>query len=123
MSEQQPTMWEDLVRSIVGLPKYVLGWTGGLVIAILSDLHMTTLAVTGVVAGFALDSWLWGVVAFFALYSLSRVVSTLANAIGFGAQGIAQATARAGQTFAGVFSQAAEQHEQTVERPGVDFVG
>lgn len=117
------SVWENLVRTIIGFPKYLLEWTIGLVIAVLSDLHITTLALTGIVSGLALSSVLWGVVVFFGLYSLSRVVALLSNAVGFGFQGLARATSESGYAFANVFTQAQEQHVDTVERPGDKFDG
>lgn len=97
---EQPSLWEDLVRAIVGFPKYILGWTVGLIIAALTDLHITALAVTATLAGVFGGSILLGVLVFFAIYSISRVANLTANAIGFGAREIAGATSQAGYTVA-----------------------
>lgn len=100
MVPEQPSLWEDLVRAIVGFPKYIFGWTVGLVIAVLTDLHITALAVTAALAGVYGTSVLLGVLVFFAIYSLSRVANLTANAIGFGAREIAGSTFNAGQAVA-----------------------
>lgn len=74
--------WENLVRSIVGFPKYALEYTIGLIIAILTDLHITTLAITAVIGGFVFGSVLGAIFLFFIVYTLSRVASNTANAVG-----------------------------------------
>jgi len=72
-------MMNKLGTTIVGFPKYIFEWTVGLIIAILSDLHITTLVVTGVAVGFAASSVLIGVATFFVAYSISRIVAHIAE--------------------------------------------
>lgn len=92
MNEQQG-IGEAFVRACVGFLPYALTYTVGLVVAILTDLHITTLAITAVLAGFYTGSILFGVLAFFLLYSASRVVGNIAEAIGFGLRNHAAVTA------------------------------
>lgn len=86
-------MSEDLVRTIVGFPKYIWGWTLGLIVAILSDLHITTLAVTGVFAGIYGESVILGILVFFVTYSISRVLALTSNAVSYAGQSIASSLA------------------------------
>jgi hypothetical protein len=85
-------MGEELIRALVGFPKFAIGWVVGLIVAIITDLHIATLAVTGILAGFVFHSALVGVFAFFVAYSASRIVSYIANAIGMGTNRLADAT-------------------------------
>lgn len=103
--QSQPSVWETLVRSIVRFPAYALDWIVGLITVILSDLHVTTLAVTGVVVGLWGGSLLVGLVAFFVLYAVSRIVSNVANSIGFGLGNLAQANHGIAQSVHVVFGQ------------------
>jgi predicted MFS family arabinose efflux permease len=89
MSEDTPSAAELFVRALVQFPKYLVEWTVGLLIAILTDLHITTLAVTGVAVGFAASSVLIGVATFFVVYTLSRILSNVADGIAFGSRSIA----------------------------------
>lgn len=87
-----PSIAEELVQSVIGFPKFAIEWVIGLIIAILTDLHIASLAVTGLVAGFVFHSVLTGVFVFFLAYSISRIVSYVANAIGTGLGRLADAT-------------------------------
>jgi small-conductance mechanosensitive channel len=91
MSEEKSGAAEALVRALVRFPKYILEWTVGLIVAILSDLHITTLTVTGVAVGFAASSVLVGVAAFFVVYTLSRIISNVADGVVFGTRNVAGA--------------------------------
>jgi hypothetical protein len=84
MNEQQPGIGEAFVRACVQFPAYALTYTVGLVVAILTDLHITTLAIAGALLGVYQGSILFGLVAFFILYSISRVVGNVAESIGYG---------------------------------------
>jgi len=95
---------EEFIRAILNFPKYIFGWFVGLISAILSDVHITTLAVTGALAGLLTGSLLFGLLFFFLLYCVSRIVSNLANAIGFGLQNVAGANAGVGHTIHRVFT-------------------
>ena len=90
MTETPGTIAKDLWQAIKHFPAYILGWTVGLIIAVLVDIHITTLAITGVLIGFAVDSALWGGISFLLLYILSRIVGNLANAIGNGLSNVAR---------------------------------
>jgi hypothetical protein len=103
-----PSAWEVLIRAVVGFPKYILEWVIGLVVAILTDLHITTLAVTAILAGFYFSNPLLGVLIFFAIYSISRVASLTSNAVGFGAREIAGANSSIAGTISQVFQAQAQ---------------
>lgn len=94
MNEQQPGIGEALVRAFVEFLPYALTYTVGLIVAILTDLHITTLAITGVLLGAYEGSILFGLAAFFVLYSISRVVGNVAESIGYGLRYHANATAQ-----------------------------
>lgn len=81
--EKPPTQGEIFLKAVTNFPKYIVGWVLGLIQAVLADLHMTTLAITGVAVGFALSSVTAGVAAFFVAYTLSRIVSNHADAVAF----------------------------------------
>jgi hypothetical protein len=85
------TPFKELWDSLVYFPGYLIGWTVGLIVAILTDLHVTTLAIAGVAVGIATDSISNGFAAFFVLYVFSRVISNLADAIGYGLNNNARA--------------------------------
>lgn len=70
-------------------PKYVLGWFAGTLIALMSDPTITALALGCVALGFLIHSVLLGVTAFLILFACFRVINSVANAIGFGLQGVA----------------------------------
>lgn len=89
MSEQSAT--EQLVGTIIAFPKYAFGWVVGLVIAVLSDLHITTLAITGVLGGFVFGSALIGVFLFFVAYTISRVLSNIADGSVYAGNQVARA--------------------------------
>jgi hypothetical protein len=82
-------MFKPLAQTVVAFPRYAALWVTGLAIAILSDIYVTALAVTGVVGGLVFHSVLVGVFIFFVAYSLSRVIGNLADSVGYGARGIA----------------------------------
>jgi len=81
MEQEQLSAWENLVRSVVGFPKYIVEWTVGLIVAILTYLHITTLAITAAVGGVYYHNALLGLFLFFILYSASRVAGVIANSI------------------------------------------
>lgn len=89
VEQEEQSLGEELIRALVGFPKYAIQWVGGLVVAVLTDLHMTAITVTAVLLGVAIGSVIWGVTGFFLIYSLSRVVGNLANSVGFGLQDVA----------------------------------
>lgn len=81
-------MIKQVGEVLKAFPKYILGWVVGLIAAILSDLHITTLAVSGIAVGIASHSIAIGVAAFFVLYSVSRIASYVSDSIGFGTRAI-----------------------------------
>ena len=87
-------LFAQLWKTIKDFPLYISAYTVGLVIAVLRDVHITTLTITGVVLGLALGSIVWGFAVFFIGYSITRIVSNLTDAIGFGLRDIARATTR-----------------------------
>lgn len=87
--EQRPTIGQASAAALKGLPKYVFEYTIGLLIAIVTDFHITTLALAGVAVGFARESVLDGVATFFVIYSVLRIVGNLAEAIGLSLRYIA----------------------------------
>lgn len=86
-----PSPLRQLFQAIIGFPAYLFGWTIGLLVAVLTDLHITTLAISGVLVGFARESVIDGFAAFFILYVLSRIFSNVADAIGVGLNNNARA--------------------------------
>jgi len=80
--ESRPTISEASAAALKGLPKYVFEYTIGLLIAIVSDFHITTLALAGTAVGFARGSVLDGVATFFVIYSALRIVGNLSEAVG-----------------------------------------
>lgn len=86
-----PSPLRQLFRAIIGFPVYFFGWTIGLAVAVLTDLHITTLAISGVLVGLARESVIDGFVAFFILYTLSRIFSNIADAVGIGLNNNAKA--------------------------------
>lgn len=109
---EQPSLGENFVQTVVNFPKYAIEWVVGLIIAILSDLHITTLAVAGAFIGLVANSPEVGLAGFFVLYSLSRVVA-------FIGQGVAEAGIRVSNaTFSALTPrQPVEQVTQVLEVP------
>lgn len=85
------TPFKELINALLSFPAYFVGWTVGLLVAILTDLHVTTLAIAGVAIGVATSSFSTGIAAFFVLYVLSRIVANLADAVGHGLNNNARA--------------------------------
>lgn len=83
-------LFESLKNSVRGFPRYIVQWVGGLVVVVLTDLHMTALAVTGLTVGWATKSPRWGVAAFFVAYTASRVIGNLADAVGHGLRAVSE---------------------------------
>jgi fucose 4-O-acetylase-like acetyltransferase len=83
--------FREFLDALLQFPAYFVGWTVGLIVAILTDLHVTTLAVAGVATGVAAESLTIGVAAFFVLYVISRIVANLADAVGHGLNNNARA--------------------------------
>jgi hypothetical protein len=73
----------SLTRAIVGLPKYLVEYFGGLVVAMFTIIDLTTLTIFAVAVGFVTSVGV-GVASFFGLYLIMRVISSIADAIGIG---------------------------------------
>jgi hypothetical protein len=80
--DNRPTIAQSSVAALKGLPKYIFEYTVGLLIAVVTDFHITTLALAGAFVGLARGSVLDGVATFFVIYSLLRIVGNLAEAVG-----------------------------------------
>lgn len=74
---------KNLFATVKEFPKYASNWIIDLIIVILSDFHVTTLAIVGVLAGFVFHSVLIGFLVFFIFQALSRIVANVAEAIGY----------------------------------------
>jgi hypothetical protein len=82
----EPKTLADLFgQTIAHFPKYLTEWTVSLLIVILSETLVTTMAVFSILLAFLLHSVLVGFVAFFGVYTLSRIVYMIADAIRGGA--------------------------------------
>ena len=77
MTPEQPSVGEQIIRALVGFPKYAVAYVLGFYL-ILTDVDMTTLAIIGVLVGI-LTSPLWGVVAALTLWLLFRTLSGVVN--------------------------------------------
>lgn len=86
-----PTLTESLVRALIKFPQHFLGYVVGLVVATLDDYTLITLIIVAALTGVLLSSILGGVLVYFGGYFVVRLVGVINNALGFGAQGIAQA--------------------------------
>lgn len=73
----------SLTRAVVGLPKYLVEYFGGLVVATFTIIDLTTLTIFAVAVGFVTSVGV-GVASFFGLYLIMRVISSIADAIGIG---------------------------------------
>jgi len=113
MEPTQPSAWEHLVRSLIGFPKYILEWTLGLIVAVLTDLHITTLAVTGAISGLYFGDVTLGFLLFFFLYTASRVASMVANSIGIGSQEIGQSNRQVAGAIHSVVQQVQTNAQET----------
>lgn len=79
---------EMLAKALVELPKYALYYMGGFIVAILTDVSVTTLALFSIVLGFIL-SWLIGLGTFLGVYLVLRQWDTMNGAIATGCNAVA----------------------------------
>lgn len=77
--KEESKLSHDLVDAIVGFPKYMVEYVGGLFYAILTDIFITTLTIGAIAAGFA-TTWISGLTIFFIIYAIARVVGNHASA-------------------------------------------
>jgi len=68
-------------QSIAAFPKYIVEWTVSLLIVVLTETIVTTIAVLAVLSGLALHSVLLGLVVFFAAYVFTRAAFVIGDAI------------------------------------------
>jgi hypothetical protein len=88
-----------LIKAIVGLPKYLVEYFGGLVVAMFTIIDLTTLTIFAVAVGFVTSVGV-GVASFFGLYLIMRVISSIADAIGIGLKRHGEMTApESGQPY------------------------
>lgn len=86
---KKDTVGSQLADALVHFPAYVISWTIGLLIIILSDVTVTTVALLGVFVGFATDDVFWGLSAFTIAYVALRAVGILADATNLGLRTLA----------------------------------
>jgi hypothetical protein len=94
MAKEQ-TIGQQLRQAIVGFPRYISTWMLGLIVAIISDYHITTLTLTGVAVGFATGSVLIGLASFFVIYAFSRSLSNIADGVAYSASLLGSSVERA----------------------------
>lgn len=72
---------DQLVRALVGFPKYLIEFVGGLIVAILTDLDLTILTIFAVAVGFLVHGIWLAVALFFGLYAVLRTVGSLGDGL------------------------------------------
>lgn len=80
----QREVHREILTALRWFPKYVYEYIAGLVLVILTDVHITTIAITSVILGVVVSDILLGFLTFFVFYTISRIASNIANAIGVG---------------------------------------
>lgn len=83
MAEETQPLGAQLVETLVNAPAYLVGFVFGFIIAAFTDATVSTLVALAVLVGFLVNPLVAGIV-FLGTYALARIVSNLANAIGFG---------------------------------------
>lgn len=76
------SIMEELGRAVVNFPLFLIEMVASLVAVTLSDTLVASFALTGAAVGFAAGSWIVGLAVFLTIYSVSRVVGLIANAVG-----------------------------------------
>jgi hypothetical protein len=77
------SMKDDLAQALVDAPGHLIRYVGGLIVLLLGDYVVITLAIFSVLLGFAVGSALIGATAFYGGFFLLRLVGNVADAIGF----------------------------------------
>lgn len=85
MNEDTPLV--AFAKCIEHLPRYVYEFVLFTLIALVSDFSMTAVAIGAVALGLA-TAYLWGIAAFFLIFVLARLISSMANAIGMTGQNL-----------------------------------
>lgn len=94
---EQTSMKDDFAKALVDAPGHAIRYVGGLIIALLGDYTLITLVIFVVLLGLVTHSVLIPAAVFFGAYFLLRVVSNVAEAIGYHANQTAAAQARNAQ--------------------------
>lgn len=81
----------EVIDAMINFPMFLFEYTIGLIVMIISDVYIATLALAGGAVGLASNDWKIGLATFFVVYSFSRVVNTVANAVGTTGQNIGMA--------------------------------
>ena len=76
---------QELKATVPKFPLYIINFIASLTAAILSDIVVTTISITAAVVGLTASSVLIGFSTFFVLYTVARLVSHIADTIGFSA--------------------------------------
>ena len=79
----------ELGSAVINFPLFIIEMVTSLLVLVISDIYIATLAIAGGTVGLATGEWEIGLATFFVLYSVSRVVNTVANAIGSAGQNVA----------------------------------
>jgi hypothetical protein len=90
----EPKLTEDLVRAILGFPKYAVEYLGSLIVAILTDVNLSTLGAIAVLVGIVKRSVSAGLLALFTGHFIGRSIGMLADSIVAGFRGHAMHTNR-----------------------------
>lgn len=105
----------NFIRAVGGLFTYLPSYVVSLLTAVLSDVYMTTFAITGVAIGLA-SNWAVGLAAFFVIYSVARVWGNHTNAVALAGREVSGGV-QAGAVQLGYAIQQAAQQE--IEAPPV----
>lgn len=89
MEDNQDSAFVFFAKRLEYVPRYVMDYFFGLLAAMVSDVIITTITLASVALGLAIGHWLLVTAFFFTLYSLLRIASIVANAIGSSGQVIA----------------------------------
>jgi hypothetical protein len=86
---KERSLKDDLAQALVDAPGHLIRYVGGLIVLLLGDYVIITLAIFAVLLGFAVGSWLIGAAAFYGGFFLMRLVGNIADAIGYLGSGVA----------------------------------
>jgi hypothetical protein len=75
--DQAPVLSEQLVRAILGFPKFFVSFLLGFVVIVLVEVDMTAVLLASVVLGFAVKSALWAIFFFLVAWVSLRALSAL----------------------------------------------
>jgi hypothetical protein len=95
MNPQQPSLSENLIHALEGLPKFALSYVVGFIVIAITDVIVTSLAVGCVFLGM-LTSPLVALTAFFLIYAVIRTLNGVGNSISSAGNMVAQAHLQGG---------------------------